>query len=269
MTVTEPNPPTFSAALGGDRAQIGMWVASGSPYCAEICAGSGLDWLLIDSEHSPNDVRSLLLQLQAAAPYPVHVVVRPSSGDRVEIKQLLDIGVRNLLIPMVDSAAEADEVVRATRYPPRGVRGVGSALARASRWNRIPDYLQHADEGISVLVQVESEEGLHNVESIAAVDGVAGIFIGPADLAASLGHLGRPDHPRVRAEIEQAISRIVASGSAAGVNAFAEGDARRFLDLGCRFVLVGADVTLLARGSEDLAARYRPDPDAASEVAPS
>jgi 4-hydroxy-2-oxoheptanedioate aldolase len=261
--VTEPDLPAFSAALAGDRPLIGMWVASGSPYCAEICAGSGLDWLLIDSEHSPNDVRSLLPQLQATAPYPVHVVVRPPSADRVHLKQLLDIGVRNLLIPMVDSAAEAEEVVRATRYPPRGVRGVGSALARASRWNRIPDYLHHADEGISVVVQIESEAGLHNVESIASVDGVAGIFIGPADLAASLGHLGRPDHPRVRTEIEQAISRIVASGMAAGVNAFAATDARRGLELGCRFVLVGADVTLLARGSEELAARYRPVPGTA------
>jgi 4-hydroxy-2-oxoheptanedioate aldolase len=263
--VTEPDPTTFSAALGGDRPLIGMWVASGSPYCAEICAGAGLDWLLIDSEHSPNDVRSLLPQLQATAPYPVHVVVRPPAVDRVEIKQLLDIGVRNFLIPMVDSAADAEEVVRATRYPPRGVRGVGSALARASRWNRIPAYLQHADDGISVLVQIESEEGLRNLESIAAVDGVAGIFIGPADLAASLGHLGRPDHLEVRTAIEQAITRIVASGMAAGVNAFAEADARRGLELGCRFVLVGADVTLLARGSEDLAARYRP----ASETTPS
>ena len=202
-------------------------------------------------------------QLQATAPYPVHVVVRPPSADRVHIKQLLDIGVRNLLIPMVDSAANAEEVVRATRYPPGGVRGVGSALARASRWNRIPDYLHHADQGISVLVQIESEEGLHQLESIAAVDGVAGIFIGPADLAASLGHLGRPDHPDVRTAIEQAITRIVDSGMAAGVNAFAEADVRRGLELGCRFVLVGADVTLLARGSEDLAARYRPAPEKA------
>ena len=258
--MTAPDLPPFSEVLAGNRPQIGMWVASGSSYCAEICAGSGLDWLLIDGEHSPNDVGSLLPQLQAAAPYPVHVVVRPPSADRVGIKQLLDIGIRNLLIPMVDNAGEASEVVQATRYPPRGVRGVGSALARASRWNRISGYLQNADDGIAVLVQIESEEGLRNLEAIAAVDGVAGIFIGPADLAASLGHLGRPDHPEVTTAIEQAITRIVATGTAAGVNAFAEGDARRALELGCRFVLVGADVTLLARGSEDLAARYRSEP---------
>jgi 4-hydroxy-2-oxoheptanedioate aldolase len=256
--MTETELPPFTAALGDGRPQIGMWVASGSSYCAEICAGSGLDWLLIDSEHSPNDVRSLLPQLQATAAYPVHVVVRPPSGDRVGIKQLLDIGVRNLLIPMVDSAEAAREVVRATRYPPRGVRGVGSALARASRWNRLPAYLEGADDGICVLVQVESEQGLGAVESICSVDGVDGVFIGPADLAASLGHLGHPAHPEVMAEIDRAIKRIVAGGKAAGVNAFVEHDARHFLDLGCRFILVGADVSLLARGSEDLAGRYRP-----------
>jgi 4-hydroxy-2-oxoheptanedioate aldolase len=256
MTGLEPS--TFASALRSGHAQIGMWVASGSPYCAEICAGSGLDWLLIDCEHSPNDVGTLLPQLQAVAAYPVHVVVRPPVADRVIIKQLLDIGVRNLLVPMIDTAEQAREVIEATRYPPRGVRGVGAALARASRWSRIPGYLQHADDGIGVVVQVESERGLAEIESIAAVDGVDGIFIGPSDLAASLGHLGHPEHPEVRAAIEGAITAIAATGKAPGVNAFVEADARRGLELGCRFVLVGADVTLLARGSEDLAARYGP-----------
>jgi 4-hydroxy-2-oxoheptanedioate aldolase len=251
-----PDVPTFAQALSGGRAQIGMWVASGSPYSAEICAGSGLDWLLIDAEHSPNDVRSLLRQLQAVAPYPVHAVVRPPVADQVVIKQLLDIGVENLLVPMIDTAEQAAEVVRATRYPPRGVRGVGSALARASRWNRTSDYLQHADEGITVIVQVESEQGLRELKAIAAVDGVDAVFIGPADLAASLGHLGDPDHPDVVAAIEGAVTVVVTTGKAAGVNAFVEARARRYLDLGCRFVLVGADVALLARGSEALAARY-------------
>ena len=251
-----PDEVTFARALAGDRPQIGMWVASGSPYCAEICAGSGLDWLLVDTEHSPNDVRSVLAQLQAVAPYPVHAVVRPPVADRVVIKQLLDIGVQNLLVPMVDTAEAARQVVEATRYPPAGVRGVGSALARASRWNRIPEYLHHADESITVIVQVESEQALRQLPAIAAVDGVDGVFIGPADLAASLGHLGRPDHPEVAGAIERAIVAVTEAGKAAGVNAFAEADARRFLDLGCRFVLVGADVTLLARGSEELAVRY-------------
>jgi len=255
---------TFARALGGDRAQVGMWVSTASAYCAEICAGSGLDWLLIDAEHSPNDLRSILAQLQAVAPYPVHAVVRPPVGDPVLIKQLLDIGVENLLVPMVDSPAAARRLVEATRYPPRGIRGVGSALARASRWNRTPGYLGAASEGISLFVQIESREGLDALEAIAQEDGVDGIFIGPADLAASLGHLGQPEHPEVVARIDQAIKTVVGLGKAVGVNAFDEARARWCIELGCRFVLVGADVTMLARGSEELAARYRRPPGTGS-----
>lgn len=252
---------TFAQSLDSDRVQVGMWVSSGSAYCAEICAGSGLDWLLIDAEHSPNDLLSILAQLQAVAPYPVHPVVRPPVADPVVIKQLLDIGVENLLVPMIDSAAAARHVVEATRYPPRGVRGVGSALARASRWNRIPRYLSSADHGISVVVQIESAAALGEIEAIATVDGVDAVFIGPADLAASLGHLGEPDHPEVVARIDEAIRTAAGAGTAVGVNAFDETRARRCIELGCRFVLVGADVTLLARGSEALAARFAGPPE--------
>jgi len=250
-------PPSFARALREGPPLVGMWVASGSPLVAEICAGSGIDWLLLDAEHAPNDLRSLLAQLQACAAYDVHVVVRPPVGDAVLIKQLLDLGVRNLLVPMVESAAQAAELVRATRYPPAGIRGVGSALARASRWNRIPGYLREADAGIGLMVQVESERGLGALEEITAVDGVDGVFVGPADLAASMGHLGDPEHPDVVAAVDRAVKTIGALGKAAGVNAFAEARARHLLGLGTRFILVGADVTLLARGSEDLAARYR------------
>jgi 4-hydroxy-2-oxoheptanedioate aldolase len=247
---------SFKSRLLQGRPQIGMWVASGNPYCAEICAGSGLDWLLIDSEHAPNDVRSLLAQLQAVAAYAITPVVRPPVGDAVLLKQLLDIGVQNVLIPMVDSAKQAEDLVRAVRYPPRGIRGVGSALGRASRWNRDSSYLAAADAGITLLVQVETRRGLDELEAIAAVDGVDGVLFGPADLAASLGHLGQQEHPEVLAAVEGAIAKLTALGIAAGVNAFAEPTARRYLDAGCRFVLVGADVTLLARGSEQLAATY-------------
>jgi 4-hydroxy-2-oxoheptanedioate aldolase len=246
----------FARRLAEGPPLIGMWVASGGPYIAEICAGSGLDWLLIDAEHAPNDLRSVLAQLQAVAAYPVHPVVRPPVADPVLIKQLLDIGVRNLLVPMVESAEEAAAIVRATRYPPSGIRGVGSALARASRWNRMPGYLQSAEDGICVMVQAESARALDALEEIATVDGIDGVFIGPADLAASLGHLGRPEHPEVVNRIEKAIGTITTLGKAAGINAFAEPAARHYLGLGCAFVLVGADVTLLARGSEELAARY-------------
>jgi 4-hydroxy-2-oxoheptanedioate aldolase len=255
MTVTDG--PSFAERLRGGPPQIGMWVASASPLVAEICAGSGIDWLLIDSEHAPNDVRSLLPQLQACAAYDVQVVVRPPAGDTVMIKQFLDIGVRNLLIPMVESAGQARDLVRATRYPPAGVRGVGSALARASRWNRIPDYLPTADDGICLTVQIESRPGVDALEDIVAVEGIDGVFLGPADLAASMGYLGRPDHPAVVAVVDDAVKTIGALGKPAGVNAFDESRARGLIGLGARFVLVGADVTLLARGSEELAARYR------------
>jgi 4-hydroxy-2-oxoheptanedioate aldolase len=243
--------------LAGEGPLIGMWVVSGSPYVAEICAGAGLDWLLVDCEHAPNDLTTVLPQLQAAAAYPTPVVVRAPSDDRVAIKQLLDIGVQNLMVPMVESAEQARAVVAATRYPPQGVRGVGSAIARASRWNRTQGYLQAAAGQLTVTVQVESQAGLDALAGIAEVDGVDAVFLGPADLAASLGHLGRPDHPDVVAAVEAAIRTVVAGGKAAGVNAIAEPLARRYLDRGARHVLVGADVVLLARGSDELAARYR------------
>jgi len=251
----------WRAALAGPRPVTGMWVASGSPVCAEICAGAGFDWLLIDSEHAPNDLRSILAQLQAVAAYPVTPVIRPPSGDPVLIKQLLDVGVEVLLIPMVESQAQARALVAATRYPPEGIRGVGSALARASRWNRVEGYLLRAASTVSVLVQVESRTGLDAIADIAAVDGVDGVFLGPADLAASLGHLGEQDHPEVISAVEHAIKAITTVGKPAGVNAFPVGLADRYLDAGARFILVGADVTLLARGSEQLAARHKPERD--------
>jgi len=235
----------------------GMWVVTGSAYVTEICAGAGLDYLVIDAEHAPNDVPSLVPQLQAAAAYPVRVLVRAPSGDPVLIKQLLDIGVTDLMVPLVESAEQARALVAAMRYPPEGIRGVGGAFARAARWGRTPDYLRTAATGLTLTVQVESRRGLDELKAITAVDGVDAVFLGPADLAASLGHLGQPEHPEVVAAIEEAIGTVGALGKAAGVNAFAEPTARRYVAAGARFVVVGADVTLLARGSEDLAARHR------------
>jgi 4-hydroxy-2-oxoheptanedioate aldolase len=252
----------WRACLAGSSAATGpvtgMWVASGSPVVAEICAGSGVDWLLIDSEHAPNDPGSILPQLQAVAPYPVTPVVRPPAGEPVIIKQLLDLGVEVLLIPMVESAAQARALVAATRYPPDGIRGVGSALARASRWNRVSGYLANATQTVSLLVQVESRAGLSAISEIAVVDGVDGVFLGPADLAAALGHLGQQDHPEVTGAVEAAIKAVTAAGKPAGVNAFPRELADRYLEAGARFILVGADVTLLAAGSEQLAGRHRP-----------
>ncbi|BBZ77112.1 2,4-dihydroxyhept-2-ene-1,7-dioic acid aldolase [Mycolicibacterium anyangense] len=249
---------TWVSRITSGLPQYGLWAASGSSYITEICAGSGADWLLVDQEHVPNDVRSVLSQLQTLAAYPdVEVVVRPPAGDAVYIKQLLDIGVQNLIIPMVDTPEQAAHVVAATRYPPRGIRGVGSALARASRWNRVPDYLATADDGLSVTVQVESVEGLANLSQIASVDGVDAVFIGPADLAASLGRLGQPEHADVVNRIEGALAEIVAQGKPAGVNAFNRQIAERYLAAGATFVLVGADVALVARGAEAVVSQYK------------
>lgn len=249
----------FKAALQDrTRPQIGLWLGLADAYCAQICAGAGFDWLLIDGEHAPNDVRSILAQLQALAAYPVHPIVRPVSGDVNLIKQLLDIGAQTLLIPMVESAAQARQLVAAMRYPPDGIRGVGSALARASAWNRLAGYLQEADGQMCLLVQIETRTGLENLDAIADVEGVDGIFIGPADLSAALGHLGEPDHPDVRAAIEDALGRIQAHGRAAGILTTSEPLARRYLSLGVSFLAVGLDTSLLARATEELARKFRP-----------
>lgn len=246
--------PTFRDRLtGASVPQIGMWVTSGSPVVAEICAGSGLDWLLIDTEHSPVGLETVRSLLQTIAAYPITPMVRAPSGDTVALKQLLDLGAQNLLVPMVDSAEEAEAVVRAVRYPPRGVRGVGSALSRSARWNRVEGYLTKAGEFTSLYVQIESRAGVEAAAKIAAVDGVDGVFVGPSDLAASMGLLGQQTHPDVTAAVLGTFEAVRAQGKPVGVNAFDPAQAQRYLDAGASFVLVGADVTLLAQGSEALA----------------
>ncbi len=247
---------SFKAALKAGRPQIGLWLGLSSSYSAELLAGAGFDWLLIDGEHAPNNVQTVLTQLQAIAPYPSQPVVRPSWNDPVQIKQLLDVGTQTLLVPMVQNADEAREAVRATRYPPAGIRGVGSALARASRWNRIPDYLQKANDQMCVLVQIETREAMKNLPQILDVEGVDGVFIGPADLSADMGYAGNPQHPEVQAAIEQAIVQIREAGKAPGILIANEQLAKRYLELGALFVAVGVDTTLLARAAEALAARF-------------
>ena len=248
---------TFKQRLRGGQAQIGLWLGLADPYCAELAANAGFDWLLLDGEHAPNDLRSLLGQLQAVAPYPGQAVVRPLIGDTALIKQLLDIGAQTLLVPMVESAEQACQLVRATRYPPAGIRGVGSALARASRWNSVADYLDHADDQVCLLVQIENREGLANLDAICAVDGVDGVFIGPADLSAAMGHRGNPGHPEVQAAIEQAIVRIGQAGKAAGILSADEQLARRYIELGAAFVAVGVDTTVLMRGLQGLLGKFK------------
>ena len=248
----------FKAAMHSrDRALIGLWVGLVDSICAEICAGAGFDWLLIDGEHAPNDVRTTLAQMQAVAPYAVHPVVRPVCGDVNLVKQLLDVGAQTLLIPMVETAEQARQLVAAMRYPPAGIRGVGSALARAAQWNRIPTYLHEANEQVCLLVQVETRRGLENLDAIAAVDGVDGVFIGPSDLSAALGHLGNPGHAEMQAVIEDALRRIRVAGRASGILTTDETQARRYLSLGCTFVAVGVDTVLLAHATQELAQKFR------------
>lgn len=247
---------SFKQALAAKRAQIGLWQALANPYTAEICAGAGFDWLLLDGEHAPNDIPLILAQLQAVAPYPVEPVVRLPIGDPVLIKQILDLGARSLLVPMVESAEQAEALVRATRYPPHGIRGVGSAIGRASRWNRTPSYLEQASEDICLLVQIESVAGLDAVDAIAAVDGVDGVFVGPSDLAAALGYLGQPTHSSVQEAVERAFAAIMAADKAAGILIADKDLARRYLKMGVSFVAVGTDVTILARSAESLAREF-------------
>jgi len=257
----------FKQALAEGRPQVGLWLSLAQAYTAEICASAGFQWLLIDGEHAPNDVRSTLAQLQAVAAYPVQPVVRAVQGDQALIKQLLDIGAQNLLVPMVDTPEQARALVAATRYPPQGVRGVGAAAARASRWGARRDYLGAANDEICLLVQAESVAALTHLGAICAVDGVDGVFIGPADLAASMGHRGAPGHPEVQAAIEGAIRTVVASGKAAGTLTADAALARRYLELGATFVAVGIDVSLLAQSARRLAADFGVGVDGALSAA--
>ena len=246
----------FKSALASGQARIGLWLSMAEPYLAEVSATAGFQWLLIDGEHAPNDLRSTLAALQAVAPYAAHPVVRVVAGETALIKQVLDIGATSLLVPMVDTAEQARGVVAATRYPPAGVRGVGSAVARASRWTARADYLDIADDEVCLLVQAETVTALENLEAICAVDGVDGVFIGPADLAASMGHRGNPGHPEVQAAIEGAMRTIIASGKAAGTLTSDDVLARRYLELGCTFVATGVDVLVYAHAARRLAASF-------------
>lgn len=248
----------FKAALAAHQPQIGLWLSTADAYLAEASATAGFDWLLIDGEHAPNDLRTTLQALQAVAPYRSQPVVRLVAGEVPLIKQLLDIGARNLLVPMVDTAEQAQALVAATRYPPAGIRGVGSAVGRASRFSLRADYLDVADNEICLLVQAETVKALENLEAICAVDGIDGIFIGPADLAASMGCRGRPGDAKVQAAIEQAMNIIVTSGKAAGTLTSDPKLARRYLELGCTFVATGVDILLYANAARRLANDFIP-----------
>jgi 4-hydroxy-2-oxoheptanedioate aldolase len=251
----------FKLALSDRQKQIGLWLALADAYPAELCAATGFDFLVIDGEHAPNDLRSMLAALQAIAAYPVESIVRLPHGDAGLIKQVLDLGASTLLIPMVETAEEARALVRATRYPPEGVRGVGSGLARSSRWTRYEDYLDVANEQICLIVQVETLAAVENAEEIAAVDGVDGVLIGPADLAASMSLRGDTSNPRVQAAIEETIRRVGNAGKSAGLLCIEESLAKHYLAAGANFVAVGIDTTLLVNAAAALAKSFQDDAD--------
>ncbi len=247
---------TFKKAIGAGQPQLGCWLGLADPYLAEISAGAGFDWVLVDGEHAPNDLRSVVAQLQVIEGSGCHPIVRLPIGETWMIKQYLDGGAQSLLIPMVESGAEAETLVKATRYPPAGTRGVGAALARASKFSDIPDYLTTADEQICLLVQVESCAGLAALDDILATD-VDGVFIGPADLGADMGFLGQTDAPEVQTAVKDALRKIVASGKAAGVLTLDKELQKACIEIGATFVATQIDVTVFATGMRRAASEAR------------
>jgi 4-hydroxy-2-oxoheptanedioate aldolase len=246
----------FKHALAKGQLQIGLWSSLCSNIAAEIISDSGFDWILLDTEHSPNEIPDLVSQLQAVQRGTATPIIRPAWNDAVLAKRCLDIGAQTLLFPYVQNAEEARRAVASTRYPPQGIRGV-SVAARASRYGRVPGYLGKANAEICVLVQVETRPALNEIEKIANVEGVDGVFIGPSDLAASLGHLGNPAHAEVQEAIHDAVKRLKAVGKPAGILTANEEEARRYIDWGYLFVAVGADIGLLAKNADALAKRFK------------
>ncbi|MGY3563997.1 4-hydroxy-2-oxoheptanedioate aldolase [Bradyrhizobium sp. USDA 4463] len=246
----------FKRRLFDGDLQIGLWSSLCSNIAADVLSDSGFDWILLDTEHAPNELPGILTQLQALQGGTAEPVVRPAWNDPVLIKRLLDIGANTLLIPFVQSAAEARHAVAACRYPPKGTRGITTG-SRASRFGRATSYLRDANSEICVLVQVETQAALEQISEIANVDGVDAIFVGPSDLSASMGHIGNPLHPEVQRAIELAAERINRAGKAAGILTSAEADARRYIEWGYRFVAVGTDIGLLVRNADTLAALFQ------------
>lgn len=247
----------FKTALADGKTQIGCWLGLADGYAAEIMGKAGFDWLVIDGEHSPNDLRSIRDQLMALEHSDSHAVVRVPIGETWMIKQVLDAGAQTVLVPMVDSADQARQLVRACTYPPHGDRGVGYALARASEFGQVADYGKTADDQICLLVQVESRAGLEALDDILSVDGIDGVFIGPADLAADMGHMSDAMHADVQAVIMDALERISASGKAAGILSTVDEMTDAAIKAGARFVAVGVDISLMLRGAQNTSTKWR------------
>jgi len=254
-------PNQFRRDLRAGKRLIGCWSSLASPITAEILGLAGFDWLLFDGEHSPNEVTTFVPQLMALKDSRSAPVVRPPFNDAVVLKRLLDIGFYNFLIPFVSSAEEARRAVEATRYPPQGIRGV-SVAQRSNRYGTVPDYFKQVNDNICVLVQIESRGGMEAIDAICAVDGVDGIFIGPSDFAAALGHLGNPAHPEAQAGMRHVFERARAHGLAVGILAAVEADARRYMDMGATFVAVGSDLGVLRMQTQALRDKFKTTPAA-------
>lgn len=250
---------SFKQALSQGKRQIGCWMSFADSQIAEIMGTCGFDWLVIDGEHAPNDIRSIRDQLIALAASPSHPVVRVPVGETWMIKQVLDAGAQTVLVPIVESAEQARELVRACHYPPKGVRGVGATAARATMFGSVSEYIQTADQEVCLLVQVENRAGMAALDEILQVEGIDGVFIGPADLSTDMGHQGNSAHAAVRAAIADAITRIKAAGIAPGILGTTEEATRAYADMGAQFLAVGIDVMVLAKNARDLAAKWKAD----------
>ncbi|WP_435661100.1 HpcH/HpaI aldolase family protein [Leisingera caerulea] len=247
----------FKQALSQGKRQIGCWMSFADGQLAEIMGTCGFDWLVIDGEHAPNDIRSIRDQLIALAASPSHPVVRVPVGETWMIKQVLDAGAQTVLVPIVESADQARELVRACHYPPKGGRGVGATAARATMFGSVSEYIQTADQEVCLLVQVENRAGMAALDEILQVEGIDGVFIGPADLSTDMGHQGNSAHPEVREVIADAMTRIKAAGIAPGILGTTDEAIQAYADMGAQFLAVGIDVMVLARNARDLAAKWK------------
>lgn len=247
----------FKQALANGERQIGCWLSLAEASAAEIMGTAGFDWLVIDGEHGPNDIRSIRDQLMALQASDSHAVVRVPVAETWVIKQVLDAGAQTVLVPIIESAEQAREVVRACQYPPHGTRGVGASATRASRFASVSEYIQTADQEICVLLQVENRAGIAALDEILTVEGVDGVFIGPADLSTDMGFQGDSAHPEVRQVIADALSKITASGKAPGILGVSEDATQSYLDMGAQFLAVGIDVLLLVQSARALATHWK------------
>ena len=251
----------FKAALDSGHPQFGLWLGIPDPSVAELLAGAGFDWLVVDHEHGPFELRDVMTHLQAMAPYDVAPIVRPVDDNPGLLKKLCDIGAQSFVVPMVETAEQAAAIVAAVRYPPAGRRGLGTSMARAAHWNTVPGYAQKANDEMCVIVQAETTNAIENLEAIAAVDGVDGVFIGPSDLSASMGHLGDTGHPDVMDTVSEGIRRIRAAGKHAGLLCLDESKVAHFVDCGANFIGIGVDTLLIGNSARSLAAKYSPTAD--------